>query len=296
MLNKPHASLTSLPELAVARANQNESDRVLAELGVVDSSTIEQIQQLRAERGLSMIEAARALECVDENDLRQALANKFGLQRFEFEQGSELSDELLAVYDPNHSYVGALRMVREELATRWFAKRHALVIAGTEVGVGSSRVAANLAVLYAQRGNKVLLIDADLCNQRQKNLFSIKSSEGLTDCLAGWITFGEAATRIAQVPGLSVLTVGTPPPPQCEMLVRREFRELVQKAGESFDIVLVDVATTPFNGDIVAASTCVGGALLVMRKNHTRLASARVLTTQVGSAGAEVVGAVLNEF
>lgn len=296
-MNKPQVSVSSLPELAVARAHQNESERVFADLGVVDSATVEQIQQLRAERGLSIIEAARALQCVDDNDLRRALGAKFGLQPIESEPGSGLSDELVAVYEPHHPYVGALRMIREELGTRWFTKqRPALVVGGTEVGVGSSRVAANLAILYAHRGDRVLLIDADFGNQRQRELFSINSSEGLTDCLAGWVDFGEAATRITQVPGLSVLTAGTLPPNQCEILSRREFRELVQKAGDSFDIVLVDVASARYNSDIVAAAACVGAALIVMRKNHTRFEVARALTSQIQSVGAQVVGAVLNEF
>lgn len=297
ILNKPQVSFTSLPELVAARANQSEVERVYADIGVVDADTVNQIQQLRVERGLSIVEAARALECIDETDLRQALGAKFGLQPQEIGQGTALSDELFAVYEPHHSYIAALRVVREELVTRWFAKpRNSLIVAGTEMGVGASRVAANLAVLFALRGNRVLLIDADFSNQRQKEIFSIRSREGLTDCLAGWIDLNEAATRISQVPGLSVLTVGTPPPAQCEILSRREFRDLVLKAEESFDIVLVDIAPSLYNSDTVSASICIGGALLVMRKNHTRLDAARELSTQIKSVGGQVVGAVLNEF
>ncbi len=296
-MNKPQVSLTSLPELVAARATQSESERVFADLGVVDSATVDQIQQLRAERGLSIVEAARALDCIDESDLRQALGTKFGLQPQNFEPGTELSNELFAVYEPHHPYVDVLRVIREELAIRWFGKeRNSLIISGTEVGVGSSRVAANLAVLFAQRGNRVLLIDADFSNQRQKEIFSIRSREGLTDCLASWVELSETATRISQIPGLSVLTVGTPPPEQCEILSRREFRDLVRKAEESFDVVLLDVASSFHNSDVVAASACIGGSLLILRKNHTRLETARGLTTQIQSVGGQVVGAILNEF
>ncbi len=296
-LNKPQISLTSLPELAVTRANQNEAERVIADLGVVDSETVNQIQQLSVERGLSIVEAARALECVDEGDLRQAIGAKFGLQAQNIDPGTGLSDELFAVYEPHHPYVAALRVVREELVSRWFSKqRNSLIVAGTEVGAGASRVAANLAVLFAQRGKRVLLVDADLGNQRQKEIFSIRSREGLMDCLAGWIELGEAATRISQIPGLSVLTVGTSPPAQCEILSRPEFRDLVRKAEELFDVVLVDIAPSIHNSDTVSASICIGGALLIARKNRTRLEIARELSTQIQAVGGQVVGAVLNEF
>ena len=92
------------------------------------------------------------------------------------------------------------------------------------------------------------------------------------------------------------MTVGIPPPSNCEILSRREFSEFIQRTREAFDIVLIDVASAQFNTDFIAASVCTGGALLVTRKNRTRLVDARALTTRIESVGAKVVGAILNEF
>lgn len=299
-MNKPQISTTSLPELVVARVTQDEVRNVFTDLGVSDSGTVQQIQQICSERGLSVIEAARALECIDEDSLRHSLIEKFGLTPVVDESDSALSKELAALFAPQHPYVGELRIVREELAARWFnPTRHALVIGGMENGIGSSRVAANLAVLYAQRGNRVLLIDTNMENQNQREFFSIASMIGLTDCMVGWASCDAAATKVPQVPGLSVLTVGTLPPGPCEILSRREFGEVVRKAEEDFDIVLVDVAAAHNNGDLgdlIAASASVGGALLVMRKNHSRMERVRVASAQIRSVGAQVVGAVLDEF
>lgn len=295
-MNKPHVALSHLTEITTSSQSNIELATILADLDICDPNVLAQIQELQLERGMSFVQAARGLGILDEQDLRRALALKFGLVRPTGDVDSS-GDELIASRDPQHPYVNMLRLIRDELSLRWFtAERRALVIAGVETGAGCSHVAANLATVFAQQGGEVLLIDADLNHPRQGQIFTLHTTEGLMDCLAGWSRCDEAAARIPQVPGLSVLTAGTAPEQTFEILNRKEFSQFVTRCCEFYDVVLIDTPPGNSNAEILAAAKCAAGAALVLRKNHTRFALVQALQTQLAKMGSSLVGTILTEF
>ena len=162
----------------------------------------------------------------------------------------------------------------------WFSTVHLEGMAGLVVspgkGDGRSFIAANLAIVFAQQGERTLLIDGDLRAARQQALFKLERSVGLSGILAGRAGL-EAAWPVPSLPGLSVLPAGAMPPNPQELLGRNAFGALLHAAALQFDVIIID---TPAGGDfadaeIIAARA--GAALMVARKNKSLVPAATKL-------------------
>ena len=115
---------------------------------------------------------------------------------------------------------------------RWFDRaeeRQVLTIVGAERGEGRSYLAANLAIVFSQLGERTLLVDADLREPRQHYLFHLENQIGFSTLLAGR-SREEAIVRIPDLAGLSVLPAGPTPPNPLELLNRLNFDEFMIQA------------------------------------------------------------------
>ena len=143
-----------------------------------------------------------------------------------------LSDELVAAYQPFSPRVEQLRAIRSQLMLRWFDRaeqRQVLTIVGAERGEGRSYLAANLAVVFSQLGERTLLVDADMREPRQHYLFLLENKIGFSTVLSGR-SREEAIVRIPDLAGLSVLPAGPTPPNPLELLNRLNFDEFMIQA------------------------------------------------------------------
>ena len=251
--------------------------------------------RLQQEEKLRFGEAAIKLGLITQDDLRQALALQFEYPYLSAEEGG-FSRELIAVYQPFGPQVEQLRALRGQLMRRWFAAGHkTLAIVSTSAGDGASYLAANLAVVFSQLGERTLLIDADLRNPRQHIVFNLGSRQGLSDILVGRASHA-AVERIPAFVDLSVLTAGAVPPNPAELISRATLLVLLEDFAKRYDIILIDTPPAGMNADALTIATQAAGAMLVMRKNHTRLAAATTHKAQMSTAGIEMVGTVLNQF
>src|SRR6185295_31397 len=114
-----------------------------------------------------------------------------------------------------------------------------LTIVGTERGEGRSHLAANLAVVFSQLGERTLLIDADMRHPRQHELFKLPNKSGLSSMLAGRTERNEAQ-RIPAFLDLSVLPSGATPPNPVELLGRPVFTQMIEDYAGEYDVILLD--------------------------------------------------------
>src|SRR5574340_357997 len=141
--------------------------KLLQEAGKLKPQDMERVLKLQQEQNLRFGEAAQKLGLVTEADIRQALSQQFEYPYFPAAEAS-LNSELTAATAPYSKEAEALRSVRSELLLRWFNEGHkTLAIGSSRADEGASYLAANLAVLFAQMGRKVLLIDANMRQPRQ---------------------------------------------------------------------------------------------------------------------------------
>ena len=268
---------------------------ILVDSGRLSSGNIEKIMTLQRENGVRFGEAGRALGLLTEDDVRFALAVQFNYSYIP--SGSSLSHELVAAYHPDSPAVEELRMLRSQLMLRWFnnsAERKGLAVVSAGSGDGRSYIAANLAIVFSQLGERTLLIDADMREPRQHRLFSLGKRSGLSDVLVGRAGL-EAVVSIDALPNLSVLSAGAMPPNPQELLGRQSFSKLLLAFGENFDVIIVDTPPASACADAHTVAVRTGAALVVARQGKSSMARLAQFTHSLREFGVTLVGSVLND-
>ncbi|MFL6602480.1 MAG: chain length determinant protein tyrosine kinase EpsG [Steroidobacteraceae bacterium] len=268
---------------------------LLVTTGKISELDVARVIALQKQKKLRFGEAAQELGLLRAEDVERALAQQFDYP-YVAERGSTFSPLLVTACEPFGTRAEAVRGLRSQLALRWFDdRRKILAVAAPRGGGGSSVVAANLAIAFAQLGERVLLIDANLRRPVQHTLFGIGAVEGLSGLLAARGAFRDSLRVVEPFATLAVLCAGAIPPNPHELLSSVGFAYLVETAPAAFDIVIVD--SPPLleysDGQLIAARA--GGCLLVARRHQTSLTDIEDAKTQLEPTGAAVVGAVLND-
>lgn len=258
---------------------------------------IERIVAFQRRKGLRFGEAARALRLVTRADVERALARQFDLacvQRGE----SDVSEAVVAAYEVSHPQIEALRAVRDQIVLRWLdyeTESRTLAILSAARREGRSFIAANLAVVFAQLGHRTTLIDADLRNPSQHRFFGLDNRIGLSAVLAGKAALHEAVQEVISLPSLSVLPAGATPPNPQDLLLRPAFAQLLRQLDRHGDLVVIDCPHAAVT-DAQTIAVRAGAALIVVRKNSSRLWHVQGVRSSFGEARTKVIGAVLNDF
>ena len=270
---------------------------ILMDDGKITASDTEQVLKRQRELGWRFGEAAIELNLITDGDLRGALAKQYEFP-YLVSGPDGVSKELIAAWDPFHPVVEELRAVRTQLIIRWFnpgAGRRTLAVTSACGREGRSFVAANLAVVFSQLGQRTLLIDADFRAPRQQSIFNISDRFGLSSALSGRADLS-AAVPVSGLTGLSVLPAGPLPPNPLELLSRASFAALLGKAQAEYDMILIDTPPVTEYADAQCIAFRTGDALLVSRKDHTRMADTERAVRDLGDATARIVGTLLNAY
>ncbi|BFM05575.1 polysaccharide biosynthesis tyrosine autokinase [Halioxenophilus aromaticivorans] len=268
----------------------------LVDQGKIKPSSINKILEYSQKSGLRFGESAVKMGLIKQVELDEALAAHFNYPYFS-KKSNAVSKELVAAYDPFSQKGEALRTLRSQLILRWFLEgRKTLAIISPQAGSGSSYIAANLAVIWSQMGEKTLLVDADLRNGRQHEIFNVENRIGLSGALVGRGSVETVIKPVAPFRGLSLLPAGAPPPNPSELLERSELQEIMARIYEDYSVIIFDAPPmTGSNGAEFVASQCTD-ALVVLRKDKTPLSAAAGLIKKIRSLDAEVVGTVMTKF
>ena len=239
-------------------------------------------------------EVASRLGLASEQDVRRALARQIEFPVFKPGE-SDLSPELVAAYQPYSARAEELRTLRSELMLRWFGRNNrGLAVIEPRAGNSCSSLAANLAVAFAQLGQRTLLMDANLRAPMQHKMFGVEPQYGLVDCIKS----GEFLEKaLVQVPGfscLSLLCAGERPPNPQELLGHMSFGYLMETALGRYDIVIVDTPPIGECADAQLVASRARGAILSIKRHVTRLADLIRVKSQLESAGVALLGAVID--
>jgi len=270
---------------------------ILMDEGKLTASDAEQVLQRQRELGWRFGEAAIELNLITDNDLRQALAKQYEFP-YLVSGPDGVSKELIAAWDPFHPTVEELRAVRTQLLMRWFnpeAGRRTLAVTSACAREGRSFIAANLAVVFSQLGQRTLLIDADFRAPRQQSIFNIPDRFGLSSALSGRADLS-VALPVSGLTGLAVMPAGPVPPNPLELLSRASFAALLAKAQSEYDTILIDTPPVTEYADAQVIAFRAGDTLLVTRQDHTRMAHTERAVREVSDASARIVGTVMNAF
>jgi chain length determinant protein tyrosine kinase EpsG len=281
--------------LSSAERQEPNIGNLLLNAGKIKPQDSERILKMQKEQNLRFGEAAIKLGLVTEGDIQQALAAQYKYA-FLAPGDQNLSPELLAAYQPFTPEVESLRALRTQLKLRWFNEmhKHLAIIAPTE-GCGCSFHAANLAVVFAQLGERTLLIDGNLRTPRQHLIFNLGNHGGLAEILGARVDHAPIV-HPPKLGGLGVLPAGATPPNPGELLSRGTLHALLAQLDEHFDVILIDTPPAmPFTDAQAIAAAC-GGALLIAQQNRTRLDDLATIKENLTATGATIAGVVLNKF
>jgi polysaccharide biosynthesis transport protein len=159
---------------------------------------------------------------------------------------------------------------------------------------GKTTTSINCAVVLAQKGVRVLLIDADLRRPSIHKTLGMGPRTGLSNVLTGSTTLDQAITRTAVLPNLFVLPAGTPPPNPAELLASANMRDVLAQLREQYDHIVVDTPPSLSVTDAVVLSPRADAVVLVIRSGQTTKQALRRSRDILAQVNAKVVGVLLN--
>lgn len=268
---------------------------ILIDAGRLKPEDTARILHLQHQQGIRFGDAAIQLGLVAEADIKFALSRQFDYPYLQPGE-SRVEQSVVAAYEPFSPKVEALRALRSQLMLRWFRETstpNTLAIVSPEAEEGRSWLAANLAVVFSQLGERTLLIDADLRRPTQHLRFGLDDQVGLSSILAGRAD-QTLVQRIPEFIDLSVLVAGAVPPNPQELLSRPELRRLLSDCASKYDVILIDTPPALRYADMQTVAAEASGALMVSRLDVSRVNALRDCVESLRAANARLVGSVMN--
>ena len=271
---------------------------ILVDNGKLHSSEIERIVEHQRKLNLYFGDAALQLKLVEPDDILQALSTQFGYPCVK--SGEGFPQDLVMAHSPFGEQAEIFRNIRSQLLTTCLEQEQKiLAIVSPESQEGRTYIAANLAIAFSQMGHSTLLIDADMRAPRQHLIFNFTRRIGLSSMLTGRITAEDLESLPDSIPPfdhLSVLGCGSIPPNPAELLGRGTFRLMLNELDKYFDFIVIDTPPAKYQSDVLSIASAAGNALLVAKRNHSKMAELKDLKSALVQADVKVVGSVLDQF
>lgn len=201
---------------------------------------------------------------------------------------------LLAHEEGTDVAVEAVRALRTNIYFSMLeAKNNVLMITGAAPEAGKSFISANLAVVMAQSGKKVLVIDADMRKGYLQQAFGTDSEFGLTHILSGQASPAQAVQATA-IENLSVIGNGGYPSNPSELLLDNRFNELLAYAQAHFDYVIIDTPPVLAVTDASIVGQHAGTTLMVARYGDTTAKELDISADRLKQSNVQIKGVILN--
>ena len=203
--------------------------------------------------------------------------------------------ELITQSRPQSQMAESYRALRTSLLlTSLGAPPKTILITSALPREGKTTTSINTAIVLAQKGTRVLLIDADLRRPSIHKALGMGPRVGLSNVLTGGASLQQATLRSPVLPNLYVLPAGTPPPNPAELMASGQMVDLLAELREQFDHVVVDTPPTLSVTDAVVLSTRADAVVLVIRCAQTTKPALRRARDILAQVNARVSGVLLN--
>ena len=224
--------------------------------------------------------------------------------------GLERQMRLISHFSPPSTISEAYRSLRTNLLFSQGGDHRVILVSSATVKEGKSTIAANLAVVVAQQGARVLLIDGDMRKPMQHHTFGLKRSPGLSECLLGQMNWQDAIKRFSDVmlgdmgidqalftPGLDqldILTCGRASANPPDLLSDPAIDKILTEVRKEYDMVIIDMPPLLHTTDAIIVASKVDGILLVYHIGSVVRGALKRVKSNIESVGGKVLGVVLN--
>lgn len=211
--------------------------------------------------------------------------------------------ELIAQKDPKSPVSEVFRTLRTNIQFMSTNKKlRTLLVTSTFPSEGKSWVASNLAVTFAQAGNKVILIDADMRKGRQYTIFGASPRPGLSNYLSGIDEKNGKEPEIVEylqktdVDNLLLMAAGNIPPNPSELLVSPQMNKLLEDLKEACDIIVIDGTPCELVTDSIILSRIVDSTVVVTAHKETKKDNLSKIIRNIQNVGGHLAGVVINKM
>jgi len=227
-------------------------------------------------------------------------------------EGAELQRRLRLVshFSPSSTFAEAYRAMRANVMFSQSGEHRVILITSSTIKEGKSTVSANLAVVVAQQGARVLVIDADLRKPMQHKTFGVKREPGLSTYLMGQMPWRDCVQRVSDMmlgefgvdevlrtPGLDqldLLVCGRKSGNPADLLTSPAMAQLIKEARQEYDMVIIDMPPLLHTADASMVAGKVDGIVLVYRIGAVARAVLRRVKSNIEAVGGRVMGTVIN--
>ncbi|RON19510.1 polysaccharide biosynthesis tyrosine autokinase [Pseudomonas frederiksbergensis] len=245
-------------------------------------------------RGLESPEAIEQLGLPVYASIPYSILQKSEEDKVSRGRGRSAGSTLLAISHPTDLAIEALRSLRTSLHFAMHeADNNRLMISGPSPQVGKTFVSVNLAVVIAQTGLRVLLIDVDMRKGYLHKVLGVSSDNGLSDILARRC---DAATAIHKtgIDNFDFVSRGQIPPNPSELLMHANFSALLEQASKQYDLVILDTPPLLAVTDAAIVGRLSGTNLIVTRYGLNPAKEIELTVRRFSQNGVAIKGAIFN--
>lgn len=302
--NSYSALLSSYSAIGLAEANSSATVTVISPAQVpaapirpriLSNTLLAAVLGALAGAGLAFL-----LEYVDDTvkspeDLQATGLGAIGVVQRVAGNGKSVESPIFAISQPKSLASEAYRTLRTNLQfSSLDTPLRSLVVTSAVATEGKTTTAANLAVVMAQAGNRIVLVDGDLRRPSAHKLFNLPNQTGLTTALVEDPQALNGYLQETGIENLRVLTAGPIPPNPQELLGSQRMEELLRRLEDEADIVVLDTPPTLVVSDANVLAARASGVLMVVNTGKTRRAAVRQAVDGLRKVGANLLGCVLN--
>lgn len=201
---------------------------------------------------------------------------------------------LISYLDPQSEITEAYRALRTSILLSSVSHPpRSILITSSVPKDGKTMTCINTAIVLAQQGKRILLVDADMRRPSVHNAFGLKGQAGLSNVLTGGARISDAIQTTMQT-NLFVLPAGPVPPHPSELLSSSLMRDLLKRWCEEYDHVIIDSPPVITVTDAVLLSVQTDAVLLIIRSGQTTAAHVRRTRNLLQSVKADLLGVVVN--
>ncbi|HPR67926.1 MAG TPA: polysaccharide biosynthesis tyrosine autokinase [Kiritimatiellia bacterium] len=198
--------------------------------------------------------------------------------------------------DPSSGFAEAYRNIRSALLLRPDGQPfRTLTVTSSVPKEGKTTTSANLATSFAQTGQRVLLVDADLHRGGIHRFFGLQAGRGLTEILRGRATL-EEVLQPTSVPGLDFIGTGSFPDNPSELVLGPSMQIFLKQASAGYDLVILDAPPVLAVSESTVIASQTDGTLLTVWSGRTSRKLVQVAVRQLLSRGAHLAGCILNNL
>ncbi|TQR12708.1 CpsD/CapB family tyrosine-protein kinase [Psychrobacillus soli] len=169
------------------------------------------------------------------------------------------------------------------------------LITSSSPGEGKSTVSANTAVVFAQQGKRVLLVDSDMRKPTVHYTFHLTNTLGLSNLLTRQATVAEVV-KTSEIENLHIITCGPIPPNPAELLSSQTMNKVIEEMKESYDIIIFDAPPLLSVTDAQILSNKCDGTILILSAGETEKEGILRAKEALVSSKANIIGVVMNNF